>query len=99
MVGQVEEGEVGERLEMGGERGTVRLTLSSHCWIKSFAHQVRWVGEVEGTDGEWLGVEWDSEGRGKHDGMHKGTTYFQPVRSAKYCEKLHCVAANTRKLM
>ena len=45
--------------------------------------QVRWVGEVDGTDGEWLGVEWDSEGRGKHDGMHKGTTYFQPVRSAK----------------
>ena len=41
------------------------------------------MGEVDGTEGEWLGVEWDREGRGKHDGSHKGTTYFQPVRSAK----------------
>ena len=48
-----------------------------------FTCQVRWVGEVDGTEGEWLGVEWDREGRGKHDGTHKGTTYFQPVRSAK----------------
>lgn len=64
MVSQVEEGEVGERLEVGGDRGTVR-----------------WVGQVDGTDGEWLGVEWDREGRGKHDGAHKGTTYFEPVRS------------------
>ena len=45
------------------------------------------MGEVDGTDGEWLGVEWDSEGRGKHDGTHKGTTYFKPVRSAKVLQK------------
>ena len=45
------------------------------------------MGEVDGTEGEWLGVEWDREGRGKHDGTHKGTTYFKPVRSAKVLQK------------
>jgi len=71
MVSQGEEGEVGERIEVGGERGTVR-----------------WVGSVDGTEGDWLGVEWDREGRGKHDGTHKGTTYFQPVRSGNFCSFL-----------
>ena len=46
------------------------------------------MGPVDGTEGEWLGVEWDREGRGKHDGTHKGTTYFQPVRSARTSETI-----------
>ncbi|KAI1767586.1 Thioesterase/thiol ester dehydrase-isomerase [Hypoxylon sp. FL1150] len=37
---------------------------------------VRYVGEVSGTSGSWLGVEWDDPTRGKHDGSHKGTRYF-----------------------
>ncbi|KAI1190075.1 Thioesterase/thiol ester dehydrase-isomerase [Nemania serpens] len=37
---------------------------------------VRYVGEVAGTSGIWLGVEWDDAARGKHDGSHKGTRYF-----------------------
>ncbi|KAI1265927.1 Thioesterase/thiol ester dehydrase-isomerase [Xylariaceae sp. FL1019] len=37
---------------------------------------VRYVGEVAGTSGSWLGVEWDDAGRGKHDGSHKGVRYF-----------------------
>ncbi|GAP83592.1 putative tubulin-specific chaperone e protein [Rosellinia necatrix] len=37
---------------------------------------VRYLGEVAGTPGSWLGVEWDDAGRGKHDGSHKGTRYF-----------------------
>ncbi|KAI0548253.1 Thioesterase/thiol ester dehydrase-isomerase [Xylaria curta] len=37
---------------------------------------VRYVGEVAGTSGTWLGVEWDDAARGKHDGSHKGTRYF-----------------------
>ena len=48
--------------------------------------KVRWVGFVDGTEGDWLGVEWDREGRGKHDGTHKGSTYFQPVRSVRTSE-------------
>ncbi|OTA97930.1 hypothetical protein M434DRAFT_91656 [Hypoxylon sp. CO27-5] len=37
---------------------------------------VRYIGEVSGTSGTWLGVEWDDPGRGKHDGSHKGARYF-----------------------
>ncbi|KAF5669227.1 PAC2-like protein [Fusarium heterosporum] len=37
---------------------------------------VRFMGEVAGTSGTWLGVEWDDSTRGKHDGCHKGTRYF-----------------------
>ncbi|UNI14718.1 hypothetical protein JDV02_001319 [Purpureocillium takamizusanense] len=37
---------------------------------------VRYVGRVEGTEGSWLGVEWDDATRGKHDGSHKGVRYF-----------------------
>ena len=37
---------------------------------------VRYVGAVAGTDGEWVGVEFDTAGRGKHDGMHQGVRYF-----------------------
>lgn len=38
---------------------------------------VRFIGAVEGTKGEWLGVEWDEPTRGKHDGTHKGVKYFE----------------------
>ncbi|KAI9890725.1 MAG: hypothetical protein M1814_003655 [Vezdaea aestivalis] len=37
---------------------------------------VRYIGEVTGTKGEWLGVEWDDSSRGKHGGDHDGTRYF-----------------------
>ena len=38
---------------------------------------VRYHGEVEGTKGEWLGVEWDEPGRGKHSGGHEEVKYFK----------------------
>lgn len=38
---------------------------------------VRYVGEVKGTKGEWLGVEWDNPTRGKHSGEHQGVKYFE----------------------
>ncbi|KAI1213983.1 RNI-like protein [Annulohypoxylon truncatum] len=37
---------------------------------------VRYIGEVSGTSGSWLGVEWDDPTRGKHDGSNKGVRYF-----------------------
>ncbi|EJD53136.1 RNI-like protein [Auricularia subglabra TFB-10046 SS5] len=37
---------------------------------------VRWSGEVQGTKGVWLGVEWDDPQRGKHDGVKDGVRYF-----------------------
>jgi tubulin-specific chaperone E len=44
---------------------------------------VRYVGEVQGTQGEWLGVEWDDPSRGKHSGEHGGIRYFQCSRLPK----------------
>ncbi|KAF1840780.1 RNI-like protein [Cucurbitaria berberidis CBS 394.84] len=38
---------------------------------------VRYHGEVPGTKGEWLGVEWDDPTRGKHSGEHQGIRYFE----------------------
>lgn len=38
---------------------------------------VRYIGDVVGTKGEWLGIEWDDPERGKHDGSHGGVQYFQ----------------------
>ena len=38
---------------------------------------VRYVGSVDGQDGEWVGVEWDDPARGKHDGSHDGKRYFE----------------------
>ncbi|KAI8333376.1 hypothetical protein BC941DRAFT_434548 [Chlamydoabsidia padenii] len=37
---------------------------------------VRYIGEVANSTGQWLGVEWDNDTRGKHDGSHKGIRYF-----------------------
>ncbi|KAI5297754.1 hypothetical protein KEM55_004282 [Ascosphaera atra] len=37
---------------------------------------VRYKGEVKGTKGQWLGVEWDDPTRGKHAGEHQGIRYF-----------------------
>ena len=38
---------------------------------------VRYVGNVEGTEHDWLGIEWDDPTRGKHDGVYNDHIYFQ----------------------
>lgn len=38
---------------------------------------VKYIGPLKGTEGEWLGVEWDDPKRGKNDGEHKGVRYFR----------------------
>ena len=46
--------------------------------VDNFRGTVRFIGSVEGAapqDG-WVGVEWDADGRGKHDGCHQGVRYF-----------------------
>lgn len=53
---------------------------------------VRYQGEVQGTKGEWLGVEWDDPTRGKHAGEHQGVKYFE-------CEYITFIyASDTRRL-
>ncbi|EDW74593.1 uncharacterized protein Dwil_GK21325 [Drosophila willistoni] len=38
---------------------------------------VKYVGEVSGHMGTWLGIEWDDGMRGKHNGIVEGKRYFQ----------------------
>lgn len=45
---------------------------------------VRYVGQVAGASGSWLGVEWDDATRGKHNGSHKGASYFTCMRQYSY---------------
>jgi dynactin complex subunit len=47
-----------------------RFTLSGYIGT------VRYVGQVDGTSGMWLGVDWDDGSRGKHDGIKDGKRYF-----------------------
>lgn len=48
----------------------VRISHSGHLGT------IRYVGPVDNTHGLWLGVEWDSPDRGKHDGSKDGKQYF-----------------------
>ncbi|GAA0149380.1 chaperone [Lithospermum erythrorhizon] len=38
---------------------------------------VKYVGNVEGYSGTWVGVDWDDIESGKHDGVQNGVRYFQ----------------------
>ncbi|MCJ1284726.1 hypothetical protein MMC26_004062 [Xylographa opegraphella] len=38
---------------------------------------VRYVGNVVGTQHDWLGIEWDDPTRGKHNGTYNDHLYFQ----------------------
>ena len=37
---------------------------------------VRFIGSLNDKAGDWLGVEWDHDSKGKHDGVQNGVRYF-----------------------
>ncbi|XP_057662941.1 tubulin-specific chaperone E [Diorhabda carinulata] len=37
---------------------------------------IKYIGPVEGYTGNWLGIDWDDEERGKHNGTVNGINYF-----------------------
>lgn len=55
---------VGDRISYSSKLGTSEI-----CTL-------RYIGEVDGYQGQWLGVEWDDASRGKHDGSLNGKRYF-----------------------
>ncbi|KAL4942686.1 hypothetical protein BDV06DRAFT_191637 [Aspergillus oleicola] len=69
------------------EMDEVTASLDSHSLLnqrRSYDGNlctIRYVGKVEGTSGEWLGVEWDDPTRGKHSGQHQGVRYFTCSRN------------------
>ncbi|XP_068679242.1 tubulin-specific chaperone E-like isoform X1 [Montipora foliosa] len=42
-----------------------------------FRGEIKFVGLVPPTTGEWYGIEWEDNSRGKHDGTHEGIKYFE----------------------
>jgi dynactin complex subunit len=38
---------------------------------------IRYIGNVRGQEGTWVGLEWDDASRGKHDGTTGGVQYFE----------------------
>ncbi|CAD5220612.1 unnamed protein product [Bursaphelenchus okinawaensis] len=54
---------VGDRVGVGRKRGFIRFVGNLHINVGS--------GEI------WLGIEWDNDGDGKHDGILQGKRYFQ----------------------
>jgi len=54
---------IGKRVEMQGHFGSVR-------------YLGKLTGNPKAGDDLWLGIEWDEEGRAKHNGTVDGKTYF-----------------------
>ena len=46
---------------------------------------VRYYGPLPDQKGDWLGVEWDDEERGKHDGQYKEKRLFETLSSSSCC--------------
>ena len=46
------------------------------CYIVTVYLPLSISGSVEGTKGDWIGIDWDDFNRGKHDGSHKEKKYF-----------------------
>ena len=44
---------------------------------------VKYVGDVDGSKGVWIGLEWDDPERGRHDGIKDGKRYFHVVGGPK----------------
>ncbi|KAH9951861.1 hypothetical protein B0H21DRAFT_714574 [Amylocystis lapponica] len=51
-------------------------TVGTRLSHSGFLGTVRFVGQVNGTQGTWLGVEWDEPHRGRHSGEKDGKRYF-----------------------
>ena len=56
---------------------TDQLNLGRRVHIDKQRATVRYVGEVAGQQGQWIGLEWDDASRGKHDGTVNGHQYFR----------------------
>jgi tubulin-specific chaperone E len=57
-----------------GERIVVRDKDGEHLAA------VRYIGPIDSKSGVWVGVEWDDQSRGRHDGSVAGRRYFTCLR-------------------
>ncbi|KAF8373413.1 tbce-1, partial [Pristionchus pacificus] len=52
------------------------MEVGARVQVGSDKATVRYIGQVDGVRGDWVGVEWDDPSRGKHDGTVKDRRYF-----------------------
>ncbi|GAN02016.1 tubulin-specific chaperone E [Mucor ambiguus] len=52
------------------------LHIGSRIQVGKDRATIRFIGTVNNTKGDWLGVEWDDPHRGKHNGTHQDVKYF-----------------------
>ncbi|RWS31751.1 tubulin-specific chaperone E-like protein [Leptotrombidium deliense] len=57
-------------------RVSTKPAINSRVECDDVYGTVKYVGSVTGTSGVWIGVDWDSSERGKHDGSYKDIRYF-----------------------
>ncbi|KAF7637734.1 CAP-Gly domain-containing protein [Meloidogyne graminicola] len=53
------------------------VELNQRILLNDSKGVVKYYGELEVTNGFWVGVDWDDKNRGKHDGSYKGKKYFK----------------------
>ncbi|XP_026480040.1 tubulin-specific chaperone E [Ctenocephalides felis] len=52
------------------------ISVGSRVLCQNYVGTVKYIGQVEGYDGEWIGMDWDDAERGKHNGVVNGKQYF-----------------------
>jgi len=55
----------------------VGLKIGDRIEVGGHRGTIEYIGDVVGTKGEWLGVDWDDPTRGKHNGSHNNKVYFK----------------------
>lgn len=58
------------------EKAMEKASVGQRISVHGNRGTVRYVGQVHGAQGIWLGVEWDEPSRGKHSGEKDGRRYF-----------------------
>ncbi|TIC19285.1 L domain-like protein [Wallemia mellicola] len=53
--------------------------LTSKGELSDVRGTIKYSGLVDGTEGDWFGIEWDDISRGKHSGEKEGKQYFETI--------------------
>ncbi|VDK47869.1 unnamed protein product [Gongylonema pulchrum] len=58
-------------------RNVTSIEIGTRVDVRGRRGTVRYVGPVNGYQGEWIGIDWDDPETGKHDGSVNGKQYFK----------------------
>uniref|UniRef100_A0A914C636 CAP-Gly domain-containing protein n=1 Tax=Acrobeloides nanus TaxID=290746 RepID=A0A914C636_9BILA len=55
----------------------MNLSIGSRVDVNGHKGKLKYIGTVQGYNGEWIGIDWDDPMRGKHNGTVNGVKYFE----------------------